>query len=985
MNTGHTKTRTGTTGPSRDPVGVRLVASGCLVLSSLGSGSLASGSLGSGSLALGSVSPGSMATALSEEGPRAASAHRLSGDAAPGVRAADVAEVHAELEALREDRFREHALLLLGERPAEAARAIVLRAGSDDPPGVSGARAERRKGRRDEGLALIREDLSRGGALTQELRALLALPFLGVGEEDLVAAATRVVARLELRNLTLDLAWNLRDDRPAGVREAAQLALRDLYGRWFPDREAFDAAWPELEGRDADGVYLETFRQLAERDSRLLSAAIAHELELIEELGIFETGPPDQRALAARELVRAVRLKELPIETTRERLRERLEVEIDPIAFQAALEAELELLQGQSAGAAPVEDLRAWLSERIDVLDDEEGMADHEHLAALLAQALARLPWESGREISVEEAASVDGGMNSRHVLTGLSLVARVVGLIGDTERPVDYDRLSLAIESLRFLTDRSSLDRGERRRVLAPASSAVVDLALETKGPLDARLDAAKVLDDFLRVTADQQSADMTRVLALLAPGSGAPSGLRLHLLAAIERLIPELGTASPYGASIQQVLTASLGAEDVDLRRRALEMLAGESLAPFVDSRIAGDGRSGMVVALLEGFETDPSPRNQEIRLELLRRFAPDPALALQLGRAGSFDELVSANGRGVTALIETVGDLAHPDASVVMVMARRFAASTADELRDGRKEQLALRLVTRAGPSALEAFTIEDRTAVLRWALGQRMDRTGAAPLSSELLATLISWVAEVGGADLTEPERTWSHALFLADLAERQSAAAQPDTDPVDLVPGGEVRAAFETALVGAGTEGAPSTERVRLARARYLSFTGEAEDAVLAAQDFTFLLEAVALPDDVELLLDDVRKAARAYADADRPVDAARAELRLIRLPAWEAGPQEEALDDLERLVDRARAIEDAAFVAEVRARLEELADTTTDSGSGDAMRRILEDEAASARFRAIQARLDPPPEPDGEDQGDPNQSGGGLKPARTPL
>ena len=115
----------------------------------------------------------------------AAPAEGRSGEAGTGqARAADVAEIHAELEALDDEAFVVRVKALLEQRRIETARALVLRAGSDDPPGVSGARATRRSERRAEALALFEADVPVGGALFQELRDLLALRDPSADERD---------------------------------------------------------------------------------------------------------------------------------------------------------------------------------------------------------------------------------------------------------------------------------------------------------------------------------------------------------------------------------------------------------------------------------------------------------------------------------------------------------------------------------------------------------------------------------------------------------------------------------------------------------------------------------------------------------------------------------------------------------------------------------------------------------------------------------
>jgi len=872
---------------------------------------------------------------LAERGVHEAAASALLGPAAPET----VAAIHAELEGVEGAAFRQRVAELLAEEPRASLRALFLRAGSDDPPGVTGARAERRARRRDEALAWLAEDRTAGGPSTAELRDVLALADFGPGDEDLLCAATRAAARGKLYGLATDLAWNLGDARPARVREAARLALRELFGRWMT-AERFEELWPRLRGKGPDELFLDDLRRLDREERSLFEAVVAYEPE--RAAAAFADAPPERRALAARGLVRAVGQKRLDVPSALARLCEQLAREVDPLAFQAEIDAALELVQGQAAQSDAVTKLRGVLT--------AEALLAHEHLGGALAQALGRLPWDGD---AARPETSID---------RGLSLVAERLAALGRPERPVDYDRFSVALEGLRALVGRQSLAPERVRAAVAPAREVVLDLALGEAGPLEARLDAARAIDDFLRVD------DLPRVLALLGPDGALPA-LQTNLLVPLARLAPALDPVSDLSSRVVGALCEASLALDVDLRARALGLLELAELAPHVSAR----GASVVPRALLAGLSSGNNARNQVARLGLLARFGPNPDLAARLLDVPTFDVLVDGSERGRMSLVDALLALAGGDTATLVRAARRLARDAravppADAAGPAARASLALRALSGCGAVVLDRLAGSDRLEAVRWAL--RVREAGSS-VPSELLARLAGpWLAPDGVDLLTPFERDWARALFGGD----QFLAAPAPREPAGREP---VLSAYARALAAAEGGQGPggwTPYRVRLARARFLVAAGEWKGA---APDFAAFLSgsSEAEAEAVRLLgLSDLRAAARSLATTDS-VLAARAGLRVVGHPEWGSSAREERLADLELLVNTSLSGGDAQLVAEVRALFASLPapvpQGTPPAGTG-IFERLLSQPGAHQALWALAERLaaspraapaaDPPPD-----------------------
>jgi len=160
-------------------------------------------------------------------------------------------------------------------------------------------------------------------------------------------------------------------------------------------------------------------------------------------------------------------------------------------------------------------------------------------------------------------------------------LAAGLVGELASTGRPVDYDGLSLALAAFGSLCARTSLAPAQVAEASAAARTQVLDLLTRPEVPLESRLDAAGVVS-FV--------ANRDELWSLLSVVEETGSArLQLVLLSSIQELTadglgPERLPDENSAPRFLELLSRLLGSPDVDLRRRASQMLSSEALAPIV-----------------------------------------------------------------------------------------------------------------------------------------------------------------------------------------------------------------------------------------------------------------------------------------------------------------------------------------------------------------------------------------------------------------
>ncbi|MEE8468666.1 MAG: hypothetical protein V3T22_09435, partial [Planctomycetota bacterium] len=781
-------------------------------------------------------------------------------------------EIHTLLEGLEGQAFLLQVAALLETQPAPTLLAVVLRAGSDDVPGLSGARAERRAARRAEALDWLAAD--EGRRWFGPLRAVLAQP-----EEDveLLHAALRTAARLARHDLAIDLRWNLGQQRSASVRDVARGALHDLYGRWFPDRAAFDEVWDRLQGHGADDLFLDELGRLEARADDLERMLL--ELQPERAAQVFQSPSPDLRARAAQVVGRGVGLQSIKPVAAIALLIERVKLETDPRAFDVTLGELLGLLGGLGSEAEAVAQLRQALAS-----PDVRGRRS---LIPSVVDALARMPW------------SKEPGDHDETV--GVAQVAELVGELASTQRAVDYDGLSLALGAFRSLCARTSLSPDQVTRASASTRVQVLDLLTRPEVPLESRLDAAGVVSYV---------ADRGELWSLLAVVEETGSArLQLVLLSSIEALtaggLGEEGSGAPRFLAL---LSRLLGSPDVDLRRRASQMLQSEALSPII--ALHGP-RVGLGPALLDALGSEGVSDLQGTLLTLLRTHPPAIEVAAELLELANFDEFSDGASTRLADLAATLATLYARDPELTLAAAQRVAADRRDPIpQDSADPALrcgeALRLVSALGQAAATAMSAEGHAAVLSWGLCVR--HAGGDPAGGpDELKPLLQRLVRVHLPGASDPAhagaRAYERALFGGDLHLTDAESVQRAV----------VLADYEQALAAAraAEPGAVAPERLLRDRARFLDAAG---DPPGAREDYRTLLfpdgrAGPRLPGAL-LSVADLRRAAEllaAEAGAAAAARAARVGLLLVGHPDWAGAPRGERETDLETLTARARA------------------------------------------------------------------------------
>lgn len=794
-------------------------------------------------------------------------------DAAPTLPA-----VHAELEALTGDAFRARAAELVAAHPRPAIHALLLRAGRTAPPALTGGLAERRAARRAEALEWIAAELAVAEHRGTWWDAIRELMERDDDEQGVLYAALNVLGRLRRYELARDVAFQLDAEVPR-VREAARATLFSLYGRRFADRAAFEALWPRLVGRDAAGAFVDELIALQETNDRLELALLERDPTRAAEL--LRRGHASLRARAAKVVGRAVGQLTLDPEEAIRLLTEQVSEETDAAAFHAILAALLELLRGAGHDAQLVVDLREHLQ--------SPEVLGRTYLAESVVHALANLPWSEG------------------DFPAALRMCAERLGVLADPTRPVDYERLHVALQAFGVLAARSGLSP---RDVRAEAQDAGAVVGLLTRGavPDDVRLDAAAVFPLVAGLD------PLPELLDVLSGTTAEP--LQFALLGTLQGLV-DPRTSSEHDERLLAVLRRFVTNDDVDLRGRALTVLDTPALAEvFARSPAAGELRD----VLLQGLSPAEVPAVQAGRMAVLRRFPPDGALLDDLLARPDLDALLDGNHRRPEQMVEILLHHAGGDVQGTARAARRVAGDLRDEppptaLGAPQRALLALGMIERLGERAWD-LTPEDHAAVVAWARRVRREAGGDSAGEPPELRPHLRRIVELH-LPASAPNGTpdpHAEALFRGDLF-----LAAPEG--ADLRP---VRDAYERAA-----RAALDPRPVLRDRARFLWRAGQAEDALT---DYRALVFPPGAPEPVldgELLTaTDLSRVLRGSTKGDgRAVSLG---LALLERESWRKLGTVVRHGDLCALLDRAADSADPAQQARVAALFEDLPPVASD-------------------------------------------------------
>ena len=829
--------------------------------------------------------------------------------------------VHAELEGLEGAAFqaRVEELLQAPDRTV-VLDALVLRAGRQAPPGLSGSRAERRDARRREARAWMGTD----DRWIARARDLVAAPGT---DEDLRCAALIALGDGGQLRVAPDLAWALDEDRfSPRVCECARDALLQLTGRRFRSTDSFGEASAGWSARTRAGIFADELLAQEQRIEQLEIALLeGDDARLIEAL---QTGTPALRGAAAAIVGRGVGRQGRTLDGALAALFGRLEVEHHPRVLHATLTALVGLLEGLDPTAEPVQRARALLT--------TGPLAGRRELAPTITDALARLP---GDEAALSAAAA---------------RVSALVADLADEERPVDYEALSLGLDALEELLGREAASAVDPRG-LAPAGAVVLDLLERPAVPLQVRLDAADAAGRVLSVDSFGELLD-----ALEGAGS---ERLQLDLLASVARLGRELDPAAPAAVRLLEALEGLVAAPGADLRLRAIEVLRGEELSEL-HPRARAEGMPGRLV---ERLALEGTPAVRDALLDTLADLGPAPEQALALVSLDGFDALLDENHRRCQRMARCLRALAGEDADAALLGARRLARDQRGTLpvtAPAPVDRLRAALTVAVGPGqeTVVAWPAADHRLALDWAL--ELLAAGASPelvVLERVITVHLVHATELGPIDVLR--------LLVARDLRRHADGSERDV--------AEVEASFERTLAEAEVGEARDA---LLLRARWRMDSGDAEASVADWDELLFPLGNEEPRAGFETA--DLRRARVAY--AGDPVRAARVGLGLVDATGWADLDPGVRLADLLAMADLAVASGEADLQRIATRRLQGVpapaegeALPTFAAGaawSGTLLERD-DHEALWRRAEALRAALTPPDEAEESDDGDGGDGG----------
>ncbi len=749
-------------------------------------------------------------------------------------------EVHALLEGLEGQAMRDQADLAFANTPDSTARVMLLRAGRSTPPGLAGARYDRRGDRRLEARAWVQL------AFDQQPELWLGL-LHGVLEsegdstdKEVLSATLRVVGELGWFEFGPAMAKSL-GAQDARTIEAARRGLFNLFGRWFETNADFLKAWPALDGRDTACLSVAELAALearvdeltlgmlelrlavpdgsppaapgnddspeaqaqaqaeAEAAAEAAAAEAQRRLALVREL--FAQGHPGVRAQVAGMVREAVGRRALGADGAIDLLIERVTNETDPAAFHAVLVALLELVEGMSAEAEKIDHLRAALL--------DPAVTARLELGDTVVTALSRLPWTAT-------------GPND--FAAGIGPSAQLLALLSASDRPVDYDRLHIALAAHVGLCQNALQARTaeSQEAVLSlwqvrglhrapegledPAADAALDpglaltaLVTDVTLPIEVRLDLVAASPYFLEI--------LPLLGALEGEHERAQSlRLELALLDALEvALVHGRFPGEPFLTPFAEYLDQAMGGASSELIQRIVALLGNADLDAVLEE-VGEDAtapprrlRRALLVAvesrLLPGLAA-AEPAMQLRYLELLPLLPPASRWVEGLSASPVFDALLDSNqGRPsatLAALIHHLGPASVDPAwvsSAEATLSRLTTVPPVDEptpLGDSEPPVRAplpdhrLRLVVgwiSSWPSdALAALTVATRAQTVDWFLTSLMQPDGGlADVGSRSTALQFLWEQAMAGGSAELTERV---AAVFAPLPALTAAESYP---------------------------------------------------------------------------------------------------------------------------------------------------------------------------------------------------------------
>lgn len=592
--------------------------------------------------------------------------------------------------------------------PEDLTLAVILRAGRPVPPGLAAARRAQRSARAKEALAwLVRERESGPGREHVDACLAFALSSGGAGTPsipELEIAASFVVADLELIAHAPAVARLLDEGASAEVRKGAQTALFRLYARSFDTLAAFEARWPQLEGRSPESTGRDELRAALEAGNGRALAL----LELAPDR--FDKAPldwvdPEMAARAARTLGRAVAGGALDPEDARRLLVDGLGEVADPGELHARLGVLIDLAQGADAESPAARSTRDTVLSVADA-----SLWAGPDFAWVSLGALRRLQYPSGEGGDAERLAALETAVR---IFRG-ALEAR-------RSRPIDPDALQGAVLAMRDVASGVSNVRDRQtgvRLLMRDLRALVVDQGL----PLGVRRAAASSL------TLSSAARDALQLVNLMQSPE-AREALGYELLGALKVVAGSLSPGSEAAETVLDRLFEFVAEPDFDRRRLSLELLLSDEFAPL----LAHEARETSARWTVLRLQAEPSEELRLQLLSLLARIGTVETLELLLGREGLVEEVIGPDPRLARALCETALAIHDPaDPSPLLRLARRVAGplgapSALDPTRVARL-RAGIQLVLGLDAAQVSGLPVKDS----RWVVAAAVDLRRAYPV-------------------------------------------------------------------------------------------------------------------------------------------------------------------------------------------------------------------------------------------------------------
>ncbi|MDF1799193.1 MAG: hypothetical protein P1V81_08465, partial [Planctomycetota bacterium] len=527
----------------------------------------------------------------------------------------------------------------------------------------------------------------------------------------------------------------------------------------------------------------------------------------------------------------------------------------------------------------------------------------------LVATGLARLPWTGSfpAEDSLEHAADLMAKLVERALPEG----------VDDSQDPDVALGVLRAVESLLRGGggDLATAQRLSGGQLVGPLEKLLRDGGAATS----VRVVAAGILPE---VAAADGLVLVNELLA--AEDAGLTTELRFALLGAVGRFARR-GDAGPevLGPTVDS-LVAEFARPEADLRRTALELLAEESLDPFLVGRD--------LTPFVARLDDEQGPELKDALFALLGRHGTAKTLRRVLALEG-LDELIGRDAAGEAAMARLISNLAHGDPLLVLDGARALWDVAVEEGQVSRRTR-ALALVAELSVEQVGPLEGSAHYVISHWATtlrAQGVDLARAMPGGVEFLERLVEvHVKRMGSNDKYKPgDQALMTALFLSDVA---AAKGNGEAQKLKV----RVLENFTRAEEGAADHDNPNFRLlVQRSRARFLAGTGD----LAALDDFEKLFAS-----NREGLLEtvDLRAAgllAQNRKDAAGDQAAWRYSRALVSHESWHQEPPAVRLEDLRSLASRARTLADLDVLAEASSLFEGLpaeastAETGTESSA----------------------------------------------------